>query len=410
MNVCMLVWSYWPVPTGGAEGQCRKLSRYLAERDVRCTVLTARLQVNTSGGEKDGLVDVVRVPVPQMWIERINEWRNRHNTKRTTLANLKLSNSLSSQSHPLPTAQFIGKVVRWMNSLAFMIGATIWFLKHRRAIDVIHVHIADWVAGYAGWIGGCLGIPVVCKAANLPVFPILDASVPFRGSWEGWRRKINYVAMHEAIRDELIEAGVAQEKIRIIPNGVEEQREKIKPLLAREVLFVGNFSQGPAHKGFDVLLGAWQKVSSEKRDARLVMAGHGDTTPWQRLVDNLGCSDTVHFTGYVQNVNDLYRKAALFVLPSRHEGMSNALLEAQSWGVPAIVSDIPGNRAVVSDGITGLIVPVGDQKALAEAILSLLNDPDTLAEMGLRARNRIYEHFTMNRITEKYLALYDELI
>ena len=300
-------------------------------------------------------------------------------------------------------------MVRWTNTLAFIFGATIWLRMNKKKIDVIHVHIGDWIAGYAGWVGARLGIPVVCKAADMPALPKLESSIPFRRAWNTWRRKINYVAMHESIRNELVQGGVRPEKICLIPNGVVVPAGRAEPDQGEYALFVGNFSQGAAHKGFDVLLNAWAEVCLQYRGAKLVMAGQGDTSQWSNMVEHLGCSHSVEFAGYVNDMDELYRKAALFILPSRHEGISNALLEAQAWGLPAVVTDIPGNQVVIDDGVTGVIVPVGDYLVLAKAILEFLKNGQARAEKGANARTRIEAHFNMDKITDKYRALYEDL-
>jgi glycosyltransferase involved in cell wall biosynthesis len=244
----------------------------------------------------------------------------------------------------------------------------------------------------------------------MPALPQLETSIPLRKVWDRWRRKIDYVALHTAIRDELVADGVKQERIRLIPNGVEPPVEIAEPGTGGYVLYVGNFTQGQNHKGFDVLCKAWAQVCLENPKANLVMAGQGDTTPWSQMFEQLGVIQQVEFVGYVQPLDELYRGAALFVLPSRHEGMSNALLEAQAWGLPAVVSAIPGNSLVVDGGISGVVVPVGDHLAFAEAILFLLADAQKRKAMGTSARARINEHFTIDRVATNYTALYADLL
>ncbi|MCI5210912.1 MAG: glycosyltransferase, partial [Candidatus Electrothrix sp. ATG2] len=143
-----------------------------------------------------------------------------------------------------------------------------------------------------------------------------------------------------------MEKGVAAERIEVIPNGVDIPAEVPEHRTANEVLYVGNFTQGASNKGFDILLTAWAEVSKVLGKAQLVMVGGGDASCWINFIRQLGCSDSVRFVGSVDDPSPFFASAELFVLPSRHEGMSNALLEAQSWGLPAVVSDISANVAV----------------------------------------------------------------
>jgi glycosyltransferase involved in cell wall biosynthesis len=89
--------------------------------------------------------------------------------------------------------------------------------------------------------------------------------------------------------------------------------------------------------------------------------------------------------------------------------MSNALLEAQSWGLAVVASDIPANRALVDDGINGLVVPVGDVDALAAAVIRLLDDAALRARLGRAARERVAREFAMDSVVDRLCALYDRL-
>jgi glycosyltransferase involved in cell wall biosynthesis len=128
--------------------------------------------------------------------------------------------------------------------------------------------------------------------------------------------------------------------------------------------------------------------------------GGGDAAPWRAHARELGCESTVVFAGRVEDPGPFYKQASVFVLPSRQEGLSNALLEAQSWGVPAVVSDIPGNRAVVRDGENGVVVPVGDESALAAALLRLLGEPSSRAAMGRSGRAQMEKSFAMDKVIQ----------
>jgi glycosyltransferase involved in cell wall biosynthesis len=130
---------------------------------------------------------------------------------------------------------------------------------------------------------------------------------------------------------------------------------------------------------------------------------------WERELAAAGCREQVDFVGYRQDLDVWFRRAAVFVLPSRHEGISNALLEAQSFGLPAVVSEIPGNRAVVVDGVTGLVVPAGDAAALAAALVRLLGDADLRRRMGSEARRRVSAEFGIETVARRLGDLYRRL-
>ena len=195
----------------------------------------------------------------------------------------------------------------------------------------------------------------------------------------------------------------------MIPNAVLLPEKLAAPVQSRTILYVGNFSQGGGLKGFDVLFKAWAKVAAQVSDYRLVLAGGGNSDTWKNMVQELGCGGSVEFKGFVSDPACLYREAAMLVLPSRVEGMSNALLEAMSWGLPVVVSDIPGNRAVVCEGQNGIVVPSGDVKALATAIVHLINLPELRAQMGRLGRAMVENNLNVNIVSSQLVSLYKRL-
>jgi glycosyltransferase involved in cell wall biosynthesis len=249
----------------------------------------------------------------------------------------------------------------------------------------------------------------VCKGANVPVFPPLTG-LPFAQALDKWRRRVNYIALTPAMRDDLLAHGVTGERITVLPNGVKIPAAEPTPSVELLALHVANYTQPAWNKAFDVLFDAWPLVARACPAARLTTAGAGDVAAWQRQLAGAGCADRVDFIGYRSDLDSWFRRATVFVLPSRHEGISNALLEAQSFGVPAVVSDIPGNRAVVVDGETGLVVPAGDKVALAQALIRLLTDPDLRNRMGNAARRRTAAEFGIEAIVRRTADLYRRLL
>jgi glycosyltransferase involved in cell wall biosynthesis len=402
MRVCMIVWSYWPLATGGAEAQCRRLSHELVRQGVACSVLTARQRCGDTAREDEAGVQITRICVAQLLLN----WM---------LARFKSKRPVACKEAGTQVAvhregkSWGGWLSHWLNCLSFMFGAYVHLRRNKSKYDVIHVHIADWLSGYGALLGSWFNIPVVCKAANMSPLPALASWVPFRSMLDKYRRSLRFAALHSEMRDALVEQRIDPAMISIIPNGVIVPSCAADPLSGKYVVLVANFSQGAGHKGFDVLLTAWSHVVKRYPDAKLVMAGAGDSSKWVSLAKEMGIGETVSFPGYVSNHDALYGGAVMLVLPSRHEGVSNVLLEAQAWGIPAVVSDIPGSRVVVEDKQTGLIVPVGDADALAEAICWLLENPEKLNDFGRQGRRRVQEKFSIASVAYAYRKLYQEI-
>lgn len=399
MTVCMLIWNYWPGSEGGAERQCRQLSHTLSGRGIKVLVLTHRKNCWGRKTVFDRGIPVVRLgrlaPVAAVAL-RVHQLKIRWSKK---------AQGATADGTPV-RAWGITTPIWFLARASFMIAAALYLAKRRHGISLIHVYESNWIAGFASWLGRRCGLPVVCKTATFPCLPPLGPDVPFRALWLRWRPQVHFIALNSAMAAELEAAGIDRHRIHLIPNGVDIPPEAAAPERENHVLSVANFSQGPRLKAYDILLKAWALVQQQNPAARLIMIGGGDSRPWQKMVSALGCAASVTFMGFQDGLRDEYRRAAVFVLPSRTEGMSNALLEAQSHGVPAVVSDIPGNRAVVHDGCNGLIVPVGDVQALATAITRLLRDRQLREKLGAQARQRMMESFSFTSVSARIHDLY----
>lgn len=159
------------------------------------------------------------------------------------------------------------------------------------------------------------------------------------------------------------------------------------------------------------LLQAVDRVRQAERGFRLDLVGDGPLRgDVERLVDHLGLTHTVRLHGARDQVHDMLREAALFVLSSASEGISLTLLEAMASGLPIVATRVGGNAEVVADGRTGILVPARSPDALAEAILRLLRDPDRRREMGRLGRERAAALFDVRRTVSSYERLYLEAL
>lgn len=409
MRVCMLIWNYWPGPEGGTERQCRRLAQELPRQGMECLVLTHWNTFREEREHEDASARVRRVgwfgPVAGMLLSCIRGLKAMLVRTREAPGprSLELGNTGESSAWG-PSIP-----VLWLDRFFFMIGIWRYVRLHSREMDVIHVHEAHWIAGFGAWLGARFRIPVVVKEASFPVFLPVERGVPFRRAWERWRCHPDYIAQSDPAAAELAERGVKESRITVIPNGVDIPSGTSDVRTSREVLYVGNLYQGVGWKAFDVLFDAWQRVVAADPSARLVVVGGGDLAWWREYVGRLGLAASVEFVGRSEAPAQWFRRAGLFVLPSRREGMSNALLEAQSWGVPCVVSDIPGNKAVVEDNVNGLVVPVNNAEALSSAIRLLLGDPVLRARLGKAARARAEREFAMATMVQQVANTYGTL-
>jgi GalNAc-alpha-(1->4)-GalNAc-alpha-(1->3)-diNAcBac-PP-undecaprenol alpha-1,4-N-acetyl-D-galactosaminyltransferase len=141
-----------------------------------------------------------------------------------------------------------------------------------------------------------------------------------------------------------------------------------------------------AEKGFDLLLKAAAQVLKSHSDWTLIIIGEGmERENLERLAAGLDISHRVRFLGFVPEPMRLLPRADLFVLSSRFEGFPNALLEAMACGLPVISTDCSGARAIIRNGVDGILVPVEDEDALAAAMKHLISDEKERACLASRA-------------------------
>ncbi len=158
------------------------------------------------------------------------------------------------------------------------------------------------------------------------------------------------------------------------------------------------------------LLRAFARVCAE-RDAKLLILGDGPLK--QDLKDisaTLGIADNVCFAGFVKNSLAYMKQADLFVITSLYEGFCNVIVEALYCGLPVVSTDAPsGPREILQNGVYGAIVPVGDSKALADAMLAALSKAEN-PEVEMEKQRRRAQDFTVTKICDQYEALFTELI
>jgi glycosyltransferase involved in cell wall biosynthesis len=165
-------------------------------------------------------------------------------------------------------------------------------------------------------------------------------------------------------------------------------------------------------KRVDTLLEAMPHVLQRHR-AELSIIGTGSRLDeYVALAQTLGIEEEVHFLGHVDHskLPAHYASADLFVLPSRMENFPLVLLEAMAGGLPVVATRVGGVPEVVDEGVTGLLVRPNDPPALAEAISSLLDDPGRMRSMGEKGRQRVMEHFTWDKVAERMVGYFREIL
>jgi glycosyltransferase involved in cell wall biosynthesis len=163
-------------------------------------------------------------------------------------------------------------------------------------------------------------------------------------------------------------------------------------------------------KGVDVLLQAWYLVQQQFPQARLIIVGIGPSQPQlERLAQVLDIRGSIEFAGLQHDVSAQFHRGGLAVLPSRCEGMPNAVLEAMACGLPCVATRVSGCEDIIQHGVNGLLVEPEDYQGMAQALLTLLRDPALAEKYGQAARASIEKHYSLEHITDMYVELYQRI-
>ena len=390
MKVLMVISQFFPI-IGGAEKQAQLLAKKLVEKGVCVDFITGWWNFGTPRKEK---IDGIRV------------FRNFCVWGMFGIKNIRM--------------------IRMFGGVIYEISLGIYLLLHGREYDIIHVHQFLYPAFISVLIGKkVLKKPVLVKSASsgttsdielLKRFPFGDFQLNIL-----LKELDHLVAVSKATGKDFIEIGYPEAGISYIPNGVEIPSSGINSRdQVAQILTLTRLSQ---EKGVDVLLKAWGEMVREEKDLRLVIVGCGPLeSQLKTLSRSLGITGSVDFVGMTENPSKYLRKSDVFVLSSRSEGLSNALLEAMSYGIACIATNVGGNGELLRgedreiptgsymSGENGLLINSEDVKGLSEAILFLVRKRTVREEMGKRGRRFIQENYSIDLVAERYTALYQSIL
>jgi glycosyltransferase involved in cell wall biosynthesis len=371
----MIIGLYHPI-VGGAEKVCQALSKSLYQRGVPVAVLTQR-QLGLPACE---VIDAIPVHRRMKW------W------------------------HPF--------------GIAYMLSVLLFLVRYRREYEIIQ----------------CFGLFLFVPPAMLmrylfkkKVVLRLMCAGPYGdfANIEGLTFKNLIIAsamradriiyLSADMREELLQYRFSAEKLTCIPNGVDTERYVPPAAPGTHICFVGRLE---AQKGPGYLIRAFSTMAQECGTAKLLMVGEGRQKPLlEELSKHLEINEKVVFAGFSDDVLGYYQQARIFVLPSHSEGMSSALLEAMACGLAVIVTRVGASEELVGAeqpgkelprghyhiGQRGIMINHHDEKALAEALRTLLHDAQLAKHLGRRARECIRTSYSHASMVSSYQALYSSL-
>jgi glycosyltransferase involved in cell wall biosynthesis len=288
--------------------------------------------------------------------------------------------------------------------------------------DVVHCYLPE--PSTIGWLAS--------RMASGRRFLIMSKRSQFirPGSFAGekWleRRALSaadcIIGHSTAIVEELKQIGISPERIHLIPNGIDLQpfheapgRDEVRaregwPPHAIVYVVLANLIPYKGHEDFFLAL---KRLGQRGSDWRAVLIGSGlqeRELSLRRLATELGLSDVVLFSGQRSDIPAMLSAADIGVLPSHHEGFSNALLEYMAAGLPVVATSVGGNRDAVADGKTGFLVPPASPDALSKALDRMRLDASLRLKMGQEGRARVSAHFSLPNCVNAYEAFYRSML
>ena len=377
LKVVFLINQFHPI-IGGAERQAEILARKLTEKGVDVTIVTGWWDRSIP---KDEVID--RVKVHRCFIP----WIKINNTK---------------------------KGGSFFSSISYFF----YLLFHRNEYDIIQCFQVYNEAFVALIIGKLFGKIVIAMSSSGGLTPDLEIIEDF---WAGKFKKryiINhlkhFVALSEDCGRGFIEEGISSSNINYITNGVDINVEWKKNHSSKvsKIITVARLTKirGIDWKGIDILISSMRKIILEFPHIVLDIIGDGpEKKTYIRSIESLRLNNNIRLLGEKREVEPYLQNADIFVMASRTEGMSNALLEAMSYGLPCVTTSVGGNREIINHGENGLLVEPEDPVGLGEAIIELIRNQSLREKIGRGARRTVVEGYSIDTIAEKYLEFYKRL-
>ena len=292
-------------------------------------------------------------------------------------------------------------------------------------IDLIHTH--DFYSNIFGMSGATLArVPV--RIASKRETTGLRSRAQLVMESLAFKLADAIVVNGEAVRAHLLAAGVTPTKPVVIHNAVNLTRFPVsldmtaaRELVSSHLATNGSLSQpvfvtmvANMHfevKGHRMLLQAIRRVCEQRPEAVLLLIGEGELQEtFRALARELGIGENVVFLGHRENIPELLRLSSVCVLSSIAEGFSNSILEYMASMKPVVATAVGGAPEAITEGETGYLVNSGDDEAMADRILRLLDNPARAHEMGVKGRQIVEEQFSRQALVNKTEGLYANLL
>jgi len=280
----------------------------------------------------------------------------------------------------------------------------------RNKINILHTHnYYSWLYGGIAclFVSGC--VQVHTQHSNI----IMKSNPPKFIRWllAGIPRAV--IAVSEQVKTSLNQRKYIRDNfpVSVVVNGVDVSKYSNKVYDSnykkQDCITIGIVARLSEVKNHKLLLNAFSNLATDITKSKLTIVGNGPLmTMLKQYAEKLDISDNVIFLGEVSNIPELLKGFDIFVLPSLSEGLSIAILEAMSAYLPVIATDVGGNRSLVDNDVTGLIVESENKLQLTQALELLISDESLRLKMGINGRKKVEKNFALGKMVSQYQDIY----
>ena len=381
MNIAIFASAFYP-HFGGVEEACRHLALEYGRRGHQAHVITTRHPADLPAHETTQGVEVWRFPFEM------------------------------PRTRPAGLARFAGSFPAERRAVADLLRSL--------GTDLVHVQCVGPNGFYALWAAQDAQLPLVVTTQGertMDAGQLYQKSLAANWTLKQLLRRADYVTAcsQQTLDDAKAFAGFSIDaKSRPVYNGIDLGEFDADPTpYAHPRPYILGIGRVVPQKGFDILLDAYARLVYRLPGAPdLIIAGDGpERERLREQAEALGLSERVHLIGRADRPQavSLFHGCEFFVLPSRQEPQGIVSLEAMACAKPIVAARVGGVPEIVSDGETGLLFRGGDAVALANALETMLADPELAARMGRAGRARAEAHFTWPRIADQYFKIYRQV-
>ncbi|WP_018076990.1 TIGR03088 family PEP-CTERM/XrtA system glycosyltransferase [Thiobacillus denitrificans] len=357
-----------------------------------------------TGGMENGMVNLFNVLPPQRYRHTVVALTDYSDFRRRIGAQ-------TVEFHALQRAP--GHGLGW--------AARLWKLLRQLKPDLVHTR--NLAALEAQFVAAAAGIRATVHGEHgRDVFDLHGRNWKYNLLRRAARPLVsNYIAVSQDLETWLrLTIGVPPHKLHQIYNGVDSAkfhpRAGARPAFAHpESIVFGSVGRMVEVKDYPMLVRAFIQLVHQQPEraerARLVIVGEGPARGvCQALLQQAGLAHLAWLPGERHDIAEIMRAFDVFVLPSKNEGISNTVLEAQASGLPVIATAVGGNVELVKAGVNGMLVAPGNVNDMAQALLGYLDAPARIAEHGGQARRQAEQRFSIAAMAEAYARVYDRTL